>query len=152
MRANATRSKGTVRGIAAALALCVFGAPAVAQDPAYPPGVTAEVHDAVQRGLQWLSKNQANDGSWRNSGGYGSYPAAMTGLAGMAFIAGGSTPTRGRLSSSCGGSSSSRSRRGRPAAYPRADMLANVTSSRLFFTVLSLYVYTLKLSETKRLG
>ena len=96
MRASATRSKGTVRGIAAALAFFVFAAPALAQDPAYPPGVTAEVHDAVQRGLQWLSKNQANDGSWRNSGGYGSYPAAMTGLAGMAFIAGGSTPTRGR--------------------------------------------------------
>ena len=67
-----------------------------AQQDNYPPGVTEEVHVAIQRGLQWLEKNQANDGSWRNSGGYGSYPAAMTGLAGMAFIASGSTPTRGR--------------------------------------------------------
>ncbi|MFN3243048.1 MAG: prenyltransferase/squalene oxidase repeat-containing protein [Planctomycetota bacterium] len=67
-----------------------------AQENSYPPGVTAEVHASIERGLKWLSNNQANDGSWRNSGGYGSYPAAMTGLAGMAFIASGSTPTRGR--------------------------------------------------------
>jgi hypothetical protein len=62
----------------------------------YPPGVTKEIQEAIDRGLRWLARNQANDGSWRNSGGYGSYPAAMTGLAGMAFIASGSTPTRGK--------------------------------------------------------
>ena len=67
-----------------------------AQDAVYPPGVTKEVHEAIERGLEWLVRNQANEGSWRNSGGYGSYPAAMTGLAGMALIAGGNTPTRGR--------------------------------------------------------
>ena len=67
-----------------------------AQDAAYPPGVTPEIHACIQRGLTWLSQNMANDGSWRNSGGYGSYPAAMTGLAGMALVASGSTPTRGR--------------------------------------------------------
>ena len=50
---------------------------------------------AIRHGLTWLERNQANDGSWRNSGGWGSYPAAMTGLAGMALLAGGSTPTRG---------------------------------------------------------
>jgi hypothetical protein len=67
-----------------------------AQNAAYPPGVSPAIHKSIQRGLTWLSRNMANDGSWRNSGGYGSYPAAMTGLAGMAFIASGSTPTRGR--------------------------------------------------------
>ena len=67
-----------------------------AQEAAYPPGVTPQIHASVVRGLEWLRRNQANDGSWRNSGGYGSYPAAMTGIAGMAFIASGSTPTRGR--------------------------------------------------------
>ncbi len=83
--------------LASSLALiAALAAPAPAQEGVYPPGVTPEVHEAIQRGLAWLSRNQANDGSWRNSGGYGSYPAAMTGLAGMAFIAGGSTPTRGR--------------------------------------------------------
>lgn len=80
-----------------ALAAAVAIAPAArAQDVAYPPGVTKEVHEAIQRGLQWLSRNQANDGSWRNAGGYGTYPAAMTGLAGMALLSSGSTPTRGK--------------------------------------------------------
>ncbi|MEZ6036825.1 MAG: prenyltransferase/squalene oxidase repeat-containing protein [Planctomycetota bacterium] len=78
------------------MAVAALTAGVVSQESAYPPGVTKEVDEAIKRGLDWLSKNQANDGSWRNSGGYGSYPAAMTGLAGMAFIASGSTPTRGR--------------------------------------------------------
>lgn len=82
-----------IAGIAAASS---FTASLPSQDNAYPPGVTPEIHACIQRGLTWLSQNMANDGSWRNSGGYGSYPAAMTGLAGMAFIASGSTPTRGR--------------------------------------------------------
>ena len=73
------------------------GTAAPAQDVAYPTGVSKEMHEAVQRGLDWLARNQStSDGSWRNSGGYGSYPAAMTGLTGMAFIASGSTPTRGK--------------------------------------------------------
>ena len=70
--------------------------PGVRAQEIYPPGVTAEIQSAIQNGLAWLSRNQGSDGSWRNSGGYGSYPSAMTGLAGMALIAGGSTPTRGR--------------------------------------------------------
>jgi hypothetical protein len=77
-------------------AALVTTAPAAAQEGVYPPGVTKEISDAIDRGLEWLARNQANDGCWRNSGGYGSYPAAMTGLAGMALIAGGHTPTRGR--------------------------------------------------------
>ena len=80
--------------LGAALAAFVMRLPA--QDVVHPPGVTRDIHVAVQRGLEWLARNQASDGSWRNAGGYGSYPAAMTGLAGMAFVAGGSTPTRGR--------------------------------------------------------
>jgi len=79
--------------LAAAVALATVCA--TAQD-VYPPGVSKDVHEAIRRGLSWLERNQGNDGSWRNSGGYGSYPAAMTGLAGMAFVAAGSTPTRGK--------------------------------------------------------
>ena len=45
-----------------------FAAPVYAQDEAYPPGVTKEIHQGVQRGLEWLARNQANEGSWRNSG------------------------------------------------------------------------------------
>lgn len=76
----------------------VLALPAVpiAAQEAYPPGVSKEIHEAIQRGIAWLERNQANDGSWRNAGGYGTYPAAMTGLAGMALLASGSTPTRGR--------------------------------------------------------
>ncbi|HZN37523.1 MAG TPA: prenyltransferase/squalene oxidase repeat-containing protein [Planctomycetota bacterium] len=69
----------------------------MAQDPVHPPGVTGEVHAAIGRGLDWLARNQANDGSWRSTGVHGTYPAAMTGMAGMALIGSGSTPTRGRL-------------------------------------------------------
>jgi squalene cyclase len=80
--------------LAAVVAATIDGA--VAQDPVYPPGITKEIQESIGRGLEWLARNQANDGSWRNSGGYGSYPAAMTGLAGMAFVASGSSATRGR--------------------------------------------------------
>ncbi|MBP8300751.1 MAG: terpene cyclase/mutase family protein [Planctomycetes bacterium] len=79
-----------------ALTLGLLTAVLSAQEVAYPPGVNKEIHEAVQRGLQWLARNQATDGSWRNAGGYGTYPAAMTGLAGMALVASGSTPTRGK--------------------------------------------------------
>jgi hypothetical protein len=79
-----------------AFAILAAGA-VLAQDAVYPPGVTREVHEAIERGIEWLARNQGNDGCWRNAGGYGSYPAAMTGLAGMALIAGGHTPTRGRF-------------------------------------------------------
>lgn len=86
----------TMRNTFFAFALGVCSTAALGQDVAYPPGVNKEIHEAVQRGLQWLARNQANDGSWRNAGGYGTYPAAMTGLAGMALLASGSTPTRGK--------------------------------------------------------
>jgi hypothetical protein len=92
---NALRSALRRVGVLGLLTATVaVGSPA--QDAMYPPGITKEIQDAIGRGLEWLARNQANDGSWRNSGGYGSYPAAMTGLAGMAFIASGSSPTRGR--------------------------------------------------------
>jgi predicted lipoprotein with Yx(FWY)xxD motif len=66
-----------------------------AQAEAYPRGIDREIRTAIDRGLDYLKRSQASDGSWRNAGGYGSYPAAMTGLAGMALVASGSTPTRG---------------------------------------------------------
>ena len=69
---------------------------AVAQDGRFPAGVTPPIHEAILRGQAWLTGHQAKDGGWRNSGGYGTYPAAMTSLAGMALLCGGSTPTRGR--------------------------------------------------------
>ncbi|MCZ7646332.1 MAG: terpene cyclase/mutase family protein [Planctomycetota bacterium] len=50
--------------------------------------------EAIERALAWLAKNQARDGSW-NAGAQG-YPCAMTGMAGLAFLAAGQTPARGK--------------------------------------------------------
>ncbi len=50
---------------------------------------------AIGKGMNYLAKTQRNGGSWLNSGGYGSYPAVMTSLAGLALMAGGSTPESG---------------------------------------------------------
>ena len=63
--------------------------------PVFPPGVTTDTRRAIDRGLKFLVREQGKDGSWRTGGGYGSYPVAMTGLAGLALVASGSTPVRG---------------------------------------------------------
>ena len=65
-------------------------------DAIYPRGIDKAVQSSIDRGLRYLQRTQANNGSWRNAGGYGTYPAAMTGLAGMALVCSGSTPTRGK--------------------------------------------------------
>ncbi|MHC4970913.1 MAG: prenyltransferase/squalene oxidase repeat-containing protein [Planctomycetota bacterium] len=75
-----------------------LAAPAVAQDevlPVHPPGVTRDTRQAIDRGLKFLAREQSKDGSWRTGGGYGSYPVAMTGLAGLALVSSGSTMVRG---------------------------------------------------------
>lgn len=70
-------------------------APAQESNRALPEGVTPKIQAAIDRGLQYLRRVQNPDGSWRSSGRRGTYPAAMTALAGMALIGSGSTPTRG---------------------------------------------------------
>jgi hypothetical protein len=52
------------------------------------------VEEAVERGLQWLKKEQAGDGHWEARGG--NYRTAMTALAGMCFLMEGSTLRDGR--------------------------------------------------------
>ncbi len=47
--------------------------------------------DAIQRGLNWLSRNQSSRGHWNTS----VYPTALSALAGAALIASGSTTTQG---------------------------------------------------------
>lgn len=84
------------RCLAAAASAFVLAAAARAQQGLLPAGVTPEVQAAIERGSEWLVRAQASDGSWRSAGGYGSYPVAMTSLAGQALVCGGSTPTRGR--------------------------------------------------------
>ena len=56
--------------------------------------ITPAADRAIDQGLQWLAARQHDDGSF----GSGAYRGnvAITGLAGMAFLAEGSTPGRGR--------------------------------------------------------
>lgn len=60
-----------------------------------PKGVTRATAERIERGLRYLQRTQRQDGSWLNSGGWGTYPVVMTSLAGLAFLAGGSTPESG---------------------------------------------------------
>src|SRR5262249_12958067 len=80
--------------------LLTLGGVLCAQEEIYPRGITKEIEEAIVRGREYLARNQAQDGSWRSGGGQGGYPAAMTGLAGMALVAAGSTPARGKYWSS----------------------------------------------------
>lgn len=50
---------------------------------------------AIEAGLEFLARNQTPDGSFRNTRDGATYPVTMTSLAGMAFIAGGNTTSRG---------------------------------------------------------
>lgn len=74
--------------------------PAPAESPAgvlpeCPPEVTPEARQAIERGVAYLISTQNRDGSWRTHGATGSYPVAMTSLAGLALLAGGNTPAEG---------------------------------------------------------
>jgi hypothetical protein len=80
--------------------LALSCAPVLADGPR-PDMVTPETEDAIRRGLEYLVKMQEKNGSWGpgSAGGYGGgYGAAMTGLAGVALISSGNTPTRGPYS------------------------------------------------------
>ena len=50
----------------------------------------------VSRGLEWLANNQSRRGNWDVNG---MYPSAMTGMAGIALLAEGSTTTQGKYAS-----------------------------------------------------
>jgi squalene cyclase len=56
--------------------------------------VMAAYQPNVDKGLQWLVKQQARDGHWE--GLQGSYPIPLTAIAGMALLAEGSTPHQGK--------------------------------------------------------
>ncbi|MDR2644224.1 MAG: terpene cyclase/mutase family protein [Planctomycetaceae bacterium] len=55
-----------------------------------------ELKRVVSRGLDWLAANQTRRGNWEANGG--AYPSAMTGMAGLALLAEGSTATQGKYS------------------------------------------------------
>jgi hypothetical protein len=80
------------------LVIALLSPGGIAQDetvPVRPKLVTSDTQRAIEDGLKFLARERHKDGYWRASGGSGEYPVAMTGLAGLAIIASGSTPTRG---------------------------------------------------------
>ena len=60
-----------------------------------PKHITPATVSTVKKGLDYLSKVQSSDGSWHGLADGDTYPVAMAGLAGMAFLSNGSTSTRG---------------------------------------------------------
>jgi hypothetical protein len=56
-----------------------------------------DVELAISKGLEWLAKSQARDGSWSANGGQ--YPTALTALSGIALFMEGSTPAQGKYQS-----------------------------------------------------
>ncbi len=96
-------TRGFILGGLLALGFAALGLEA--QTPPKPPvpvtdqeaetqRIMAKYKDVVDRGLEWLAKQQYRDGHWEALNGY--YPVAMTGLAGLALLAEGSTITQGK--------------------------------------------------------
>src|SRR5262249_54862724 len=56
--------------------------------------IPAEYRASVQKGLEWLAKQQLKDGHWEAFGGQ--YPVTMTGISGMALLMEGSTIREGK--------------------------------------------------------
>jgi len=80
------------------LAFALASGRALSQQPAaLPEHITGEAQRAIARALQYLAETQNPTGSWFNAGNMGSYPTAMTALAGLALLANGSTPREGRF-------------------------------------------------------
>lgn len=68
---------------------------ASAPSEALPKMMTTETVKAIDKGLEYLKRTQRTDGSWFSGYGYYEYPAVMTSLGGLAFMASGSTPETG---------------------------------------------------------
>lgn len=56
--------------------------------------ITPKQQDSVNRGLEWLASQQAEDGGFSNNG---NEEAAITALSGLAFMQNGSLPLRGKF-------------------------------------------------------
>lgn len=70
----------------------VIGAAATHAQPNAAAGITPEADAAIQRGLAFLARTQAPGGAWMDGQGPN---IAVTGLAGLALMAGGHHPGRG---------------------------------------------------------
>lgn len=69
-------------------------------EPVKGPAAFREITEAqeasIEKGVAWLAKAQGHDGSWKAEGGQ-PYTCSMTGLAGLALLAHGDTPGRGKF-------------------------------------------------------
>ena len=73
-----------------------FAAKGAGQGSLRPPGVTPAIEATIKKGLTYLARAQESDGSYgKSTWSTNVYPTAMTSLSGLAFLASGSTPTRG---------------------------------------------------------
>jgi len=89
------RGRATMAVVLAALLAAAPAARVAAPGPVLPDMMDARTVSAIEKGLNYLVRTQRSDGQWLNRGGYGTYPAVMTSLAGLALMAGGSTPETG---------------------------------------------------------
>jgi prenyltransferase beta subunit len=101
MRTDPRRRCGIVVALCASFVLAA-GHRTVAGPPKdiRPKHVTDGSLRAVNKGLEYLARMQAPNGSWQTTQDGSSYPTAMTSLAGMAFLANGNTTSRGPYSES----------------------------------------------------
>lgn len=76
----------------AVMLLPVLAIPAEEKERKAAPEISATVERAVRKGLDWLARSQSVSGGW---GDAGNNDVAFTALAGLAFLANGSTPKRG---------------------------------------------------------
>ena len=98
--AESSMSRRWLLALAAAAALgCLVAIPApvpAQEKKADDKDMKKRTEDAVEKGLEWLKKTQAQDGHWEAQGGQ--YPTTMTALAGMCFLMEGSTLKEGKYS------------------------------------------------------
>lgn len=107
-RRTSPKSRLVVAAGAAAMLVVALHAPSGpepirAQDMGGVDGPLPEMMDrrtveAIERGLQYLARVQDRSGQWMSHGRVGNYPGSMTALAGLAMMAGGSTPEEGPYS------------------------------------------------------
>ena len=69
---------------------------AAPSEPSPEADLTPAARQAIQKGIEYLVKNQDADGRWRSHGPVGRYPTALTALAGLALLQDGNLPSSGR--------------------------------------------------------
>jgi len=88
------RSLGKWRFVVATACLALAVTAGNTRCPAAAAVDDVKLERTVEKGLEWLASRQSTQGHW--TANEGTYPTAMTALAGMAFLCEGSTTTQGK--------------------------------------------------------